>query len=210
MTYVKICGVTRPEEAEHAAACGADAIGLIFAPRSPRRVRTEVAAEIGAAAGDHTVRVGVFQDQMEEEIRKTLAAVRLDYLQFHGGETPEFCRRFTTRFYKAFRFGPELDAGSVAAFGETCFLVDGLYAAGSPATGCSPDQLDRIRLICGWGDAVLAGGLAPGNVAALVRAVRPYGVDVSSGVESSPGRKDPDRVKRFLETVREAEVRPGS
>lgn len=208
MTYVKICGITRPADAVLAAGYGADAVGLVFAADSRRRVDPAGAAGIAGAIGARAACVGVFRNPAAEEVARILDAVRLDFLQFHGEEPPEFCRRFGVKWYKAFPYEAGLRGERIAAYGEPCFLIDGVIpAAGVPDPGGTGSSAwEHLRRLAGSGRAILAGGLNPDNVGPVVRALRPYGVDVSRGVERSPGVKDPDLVAAFLRRVREAEA----
>ena len=201
MTFVKICGITCPDDARHAADCGADAIGLVFAAGSPRRVDPAAAAAITTAVHGRTACVGVFRDHPADEVDAIRQQVQLDYLQFHGDESPEFCRQFAAgTWYKAFWWRDDLDPGAVAAYGESCFLLDG--ALGDRPV---PDRWPALRDWARRGRLVVAGGLDPDNVGAVVREVAPYGVDVSRGVELRPGVKDAGRVERFVRRVRQAE-----
>lgn len=193
---VKVCGVTRVADALHAARAGAEAIGLNFWPGSPRRVTVPVAAEIAAALPAGVRRVGVFVDAGREEIAAIARQVGLDTLQFHGGETPEDCAGWQYAVIKALRVrGPETLAAA-AAFAVDFILADA-WVAGQPGGTGHRVPLDwlagvpRQRLI-------LAGGLTADTVAEVVRAVRPAGVDVASGVESAPGIKDAEKVERFI------------
>jgi phosphoribosylanthranilate isomerase len=210
---IKVCGLTRPDEALSCARLGADWIGLNFHPGSPRRVDPDVAAEIVATLPKETEAVGLFVDRPPHEVAGLADRLRLRVVQLHGQEPPEDLLNLThLTIVRAFRLG---DAGSVAtmvdylrrceALGRSpdAVLVDA-YVAGQPGgTGqaIATDLLDRLpplpRLI-------LAGGLTPENVAGRLARVRPWMVDVASGVESSPGRKDPERVAAFIRAARGA------
>jgi phosphoribosylanthranilate isomerase len=209
--FVKICGITSPEDGVAAVEAGADAIGLVFWPESPRAVTPEGARAIGEALPPFVVRVGVFVDATRDEMTRVADAAGLDMLQLHGDEPPEAFAGLPRRALKAVRvgdgFAPEdalCYAGKAAGV-----LVDTRLPGGTPLPGGTGVPFDWT-LVKGLAEQVrflvLAGGLAPSNVAAAIRAVRPHGVDVSSGVESAPGRKDPKRVKAFLDAVRTTET----
>lgn len=198
---VKICGVTRPEDAALADAAGADAIGMIFAARSKRRLEPVQAAEIAAAVGPFTARVGVFVDAPLERVREIAAALRLDAVQLHGNEQPAYAAalRPAVQVIKAWSFAPGLRRAVMARYPADAVLLDGLR----PGSGEAFDW-EAARELRGFPRLVLAGGLTPETVAAGVRALAPYGVDVASGVESAPGIKDPERLRAFVAAVRGA------
>jgi phosphoribosylanthranilate isomerase len=202
MTKVKICGVTTVVDARMAAAAGADAIGINFSPRSLRRVTVDVAAAIAAALPSYVCRVGVFVDAPRDEVAATAAQVGLDALQFHGDESIALCAGWDRKTIKAVRVRDGGALALAAAYAVDFILADA-YVEGSPGgtgqrvplewlTAVPPDRL------------ILAGGLTADNVAAAIRAVRPAMVDVASGVESAPGRKDPEKVERFIANARVA------
>lgn len=200
MIRVKICGVTRVADAVHAARAGADAIGLNFAAASPRRVTLAQAAEIAAALPRGVCRVGIFVDADRETVAAALAQVPLDAVQFHGDEPPELCAGWGVPTIKAVRVrGPETLAAA-SGYAVDYLLADAWVAGQAGGTG------QRVPL--GWLTGVarerliLAGGLTPDSVADAVRAVRPAGVDVASGVEAAPGIKDPEKVERFIANAR--------
>jgi len=196
MVKVKICGVTNVEDARVAAAAGAWAIGLNFFPRSVRCVSQETAEAIVAALPREVWRVGVFVDAPAESVRETAERLHLDALQFHGDESAEYCRGWRQRVIKAVRLRDRDALARVAAYPVDFILVDAYVEGLVGGTGRTVrwnwlSGVDRDRL-------VLAGGLTPENVAEAVRVVRPMAVDVASGVERSPGEKDPERVRRFI------------
>ncbi len=207
---IKICGITRLEDAEAAVAAGVDALGFMFYPGSPRRVSEDVAATIGRSLPPLVLRVGVFVEAPEDVIRATAARCGLQALQFHGTEPPEFCRRFELPVIKAFRIrGPE-SLAALRAYDTAAWLLDS-YVAGQPGGTGTIFNWDLAVEAVRWGRPVfLAGGLTPDNVAEAVRRVRPYAVDVSSGVESAPGRKDPHRLRALVAAVRAADPGAGS
>lgn len=192
---VKICGITNAPDARHALDAGAAAIGLNFVRSSPRYVTPDTAAAIVAAVPSLCC-VGVFVNEDPESVRAVAAAVGLHCLQFHGDEDPAYCEGWSLPIVKAIRVRGRATIDEARAYDVDYILADtyapGVYGgSGRSFSWDLLEPLDRERLI-------LAGGLNPENVAAAVRAVRPYGVDVASGVESEPGRKDPKKVERFI------------
>ncbi|MEM7351899.1 MAG: phosphoribosylanthranilate isomerase [Acidobacteriota bacterium] len=204
---VKICGVTSPEEAILAVDLGADLIGLNFYPPSPRYVEAEPAAEIAAAVRGRARRVGVFVNPSANEVERLVAEVGLDLLQFHGDESPEQIRPFADRAIKAFRVRSRVDAESLAGFeGVWGMLIDSRHPQLYGGTGESwrfetlPDLTGPARR------TFIAGGLGPSNVARAIRAARPYGIDLCSGVEAEPGKKDPELLRRLFEEIQHGET----
>ena len=208
--FVKVCGITSSEDGLLAAEAGADAIGLVFWPGSPRAVTLEAARRIGEAVPPFVVRVGVFVDASRDEMARAADAAGLDLLQLHGSEPPEACLGLPRRALKAVRVGEGFAPADALRYeGRAAgILLDS--GAGAPGgTGRAFDWAlargvrERARFL------VLAGGLGPDNVRAAIEAVRPDGVDASSRLESAPGRKDPAKVKAFLEVVRAAQADAG-
>lgn len=203
MTRVKICGLTSVDDAVMCVAAGADALGLNFWSGSVRRCDEQVAREISAHLGDQVLLVGVFVDASLEEITRIKQEVGLGCVQLHGDEPPALLAQLLPHAYKALRVrGPQV-ADEVARYPGEHVLLDA-YVKGMPGgTGATFDwalaaQIARARKL------TLAGGLVPDNVADAVRAVRPYCVDTASGVESAPGVKDAELVRRFVENARGA------
>ena len=208
---VKICGITRPDDGRHAARAGADAIGLVFYPPSPRYVSPRQAADIVAALPPFVTTVGLFVDAPPEQIAALLEQVPLDMLQFHGDESPEYCAAFQRPWIKALRMrdgvDPRAEAERYGAAGARGLLVDS-YVPGVP--GGTGERFDWDRLPANPSlPLVLAGGLDPANVAEAVRRVRPWAVDVSGGVEvigvdgrRQGGIKDPAAVSAFVRAAR--------
>ncbi|HBP75008.1 MAG TPA: phosphoribosylanthranilate isomerase [Alcanivorax sp.] len=208
---VKICGITRPDDGRHAARAGADAIGLVFYPPSPRYVSPRRAADIVAALPPFVTTVGLFVDAPPEQIAALLEQVPLDMLQFHGDESPEYCAAFQRPWIKALRMrdrvDPQAEADRYGAAGARGLLVDS-YVPGVP--GGTGERFDWDRLPADPSlPLVLAGGLDPANVAEAVRRVRPWAVDVSGGVEvlgvdgrRQGGIKDPGAVSAFIRAAR--------
>lgn len=203
---IKICGITRREDALTAAELGADAIGLVFYANSPRAVRTAEARRIAAALPPFIARVGLFVDPEPAEVETVLAEVPLDLLQFHGEESNAGCARYSRPFIKAARMRPGIDlAEFISRYPDACgILVDSYTEDARGGTGRTFDWslLPRQRAK----PLILAGGLTPKNVAAAVRVVAPYAVDVSGGVEAEKGRKDAAKMAAFIQEVRHAET----
>lgn len=201
-TRVKICGITRPEDGQQAALLGADAIGLVFYAPSPRAVNVARAAEVAASLPPFVTRVGLFVNATPAEVEAALAGVQLDLLQFHGDETEADCRRYGHPYLKAITMRPGLDvAAALAAYpGASGILLDAYHPAVAGGSGESFDwgRVPSERPV----PIVLAGGLTPANVAEAVRTVRPYAVDVSSGVEAAKGIKDAGKIAEFIRGVR--------
>jgi phosphoribosylanthranilate isomerase len=206
MTRVKICGITRVEDALAAAREGAHAIGLVFYERSPRHVGIAQAAQLAAALPPFVTTVGLFVDAEPSFVREVLAAVPLDLLQFHGDESPEYCAQFDHPYLKAIRVKSGVDLLQCAArFSTAKALLLDAYVAGVPGgTGATFDwELIPGNLPL---PVILSGGLDPENVAAAVERVRPYAVDVSSGVEAAKGIKDAAKVAAFINEVKRIDV----
>jgi phosphoribosylanthranilate isomerase len=205
-TAVKICGVTRVEDGLAAAHAGAHAVGLVFHADSPRCVDVERAREVAERLPPFVTVVGLFVDPQPDDVRHVLREVPLHLLQFHGDEAPEFCGGFGLPYIKACRVAAGTDLLQYAAFHRFAkgLLLDAFVADAHGGTGRSFD----------WGliprdlplPVVLAGGLTPANVAEAVRAVRPWAVDVSSGVEREKGIKDAAKIAAFMRGVRDADV----
>lgn len=205
-TAVKICGVTRREDALEAAACGAHAVGFVFVRASPRFIEPARAAQIVRELPPFVTPVGLFVNAGEAEIREAIARSGVRLLQFHGEETPDECARFGLPWMKALRVRPGLDLLQYARdFGSARALLLDAYQEGvHGGTGAVFDwSLIPPALPL---PVVLSGGLHPGNVAEAIRRVNPYAVDVSSGVEAAKGIKDPARIAAFMQGVRNADV----
>jgi len=212
MIRVKICGITSPEDARAAVAAGADAIGLIFYEKSPRAVTPEQAANIRAVLPPFVSAVGVFVNESPYRIGEIQRQVGLHYAQFSGEETPEDVALLGRSALKAIRPTAERDLEQIGRFPTAgALLLDTPQAGVYGGTGRTGDwSLSRKAAQearrAGM-EVLLAGGLTPENVAEAVRAVRPYGVDVSSGVEKAPGRKDHGKVASFVKAAIEAGLR---
>ena len=199
---VKICGITRVEDALAAAAAGADAIGLVFYAKSPRAVDIEQAREILAALPPFVTTVGLFVDAERSELERILASVPLDLLQFHGDESVQQCEAFGRPYIKALRVKAGDDiAAQVARYPSAQGILLDAYVEGVPGgTGEAFDWSLIPQMLSK--PLILAGGLRPDNVAEAVSRVRPYAVDVSGGVEASKGIKDAVKVETFVRRVR--------
>jgi phosphoribosylanthranilate isomerase len=198
VTKVKICGITSLPDALAAVEAGADALGFMFFPLSPRYVSYEQAAAIIRALPPFVAKVGVFVNPTADEVRHAIAGCGFDTLQFHGDETPDFCRQFGLKVLKAFRMRDEESLTALPAFAEEAWLLDS-HIAGQPGGTGRRFNWDLAVAATKLGrPVILAGGLTPENAAEAVRLVRPYALDVSSGVESTPGRKDAGKVHAFI------------
>ena len=204
-TRIKICGITRAEDARAAAECGADAIGLVFYPPSPRYLSTERAAELRDALPPFVQTVALFVNPDAAQVAQVLQRVRPALLQFHGGETPEFCGQFGVPFVKACRMRPGDDALEyLRPFSRAAAW---LFDSHVPEYGGVGEGFDlSLMPVVKEKPVILSGGLSRANVAEAIRRVRPWGVDVSSGVESAKGVKDAAKIAAFIAEVRNADV----
>ncbi len=201
-TLVKICGITNIADGLAAAEAGADMIGLMLYEQSPRYISVEKAVEIARALPPHVVKVGVFANPTEELVMRAISEVGVTLLQFHGDETPAFCRQFAAMTMKAFRIRDESSLEALPNYATDAYLLDAYSKSGLGGTG-EKFNWDLAVEAQKFGKPIfLAGGLTPENVAEAVRQVRPFGVDVSSGVESAPGQKDHAKVKAFIQAVK--------
>jgi phosphoribosylanthranilate isomerase len=205
-TRVKICGITRPEDALHAAAEGVDAIGLVFYDKSPRCITPEQAIEVCKTLPAFVTVVALFKDAEADTVQQVLAQVPVDLLQFHGSESAEFCRQFGRPYIKAIGMdGGEqnqdnLSRQAVAYFDARGLLLDSHAPGAAGGTGEVFDWNTIPRDLPQ--PVILAGGLDADNVADAIREVKPYAVDVSSGVESEAGIKDAGRISAFMNMIR--------
>lgn len=200
---VKICGITNPEDALHAVACGADALGFVFFAGSPRFVDRQSARQIIAELPPFVSTVGLFVNETPARIQESIEFCGLSTVQLHGDEGPDQCCYPPCKVIKALRLRAEMDERFFASFPVSALLLDAYV----------PDKFGGTGHRCDWEKAadvasahrvVLAGGLSPDNVAEAVRQVHPYGVDVSSGVEKKPGKKDPEKVASFIRLAKES------
>lgn len=198
---IKVCGMTRGEDIEAAARLGVDAVGLVFYPKSPRYVSIAHAQNLVARLPAFVTVTGLFLDPTRDDVLSILDVVRVDLLQFHGSETPEFCRSFSRRYIKAVPMGSQVDIADYALrYADAAALLLDSHAAGQKGGTGITFEWSRVPRFDGP-PLILAGGLKPGNVAAAISSVHPYGVDVSSGVESAPGIKDTRRMAEFIAEV---------
>ena len=208
-TRIKICGITRAQDARSAAQAGADAIGLVFYPPSPRYLPVERAVEIRDALEPFVQTVALFVNPDAAQVAQVIGRVRPGMLQFHGEETPEFCAQFGTPFVKAYRVRSGDSAGEHALEYLRPFsrAAAWLFDSHVPEYGGVGETFDWSLLPATQErPVILSGGLSRENVAGAVRRVRPWGVDVSSGVESAKGIKDAAKIAAFIAEVRNADV----
>jgi len=207
MTWIKICGITNIEDALNAASQGADALGFIFAP-SPRKVNRTTVRGIVQSLPASLLKVGVFLNQTLSEVREIADYCHLDGLQFHGEESPEYCRKFSQRVIKTIRIKGVESLKDMVRFRNVWILLDTYDPLKGGGTGvqfpwevASKAKEER--------DFILSGGLNPSNVGEAIKKIRPMGVDVCSGVEMTPGNKDLSRMVEFIKEVRKADEHTG-
>lgn len=215
-TRIKICGLTRPEDVAAVAAAGADAIGFVFYPKSPRYVTPGRAAELIEGMPPFITATGLFVNAAPEEVAETVRVSRVTLLQFHGDETVEQCaaaaHAANTRYVRAFRVKPDTTPDELLEYDRICRASSPLYSGLLFDTWV--DAYGGAGKVFDWSlipkdlapRAVLSGGLSVHNATGAVVQVRPYAVDISSGVEASKGIKDPDRIAAFVRAVREADA----
>jgi len=199
---VKICGITNTADAEAAIAAGADALGFVFCDRSPRCVTVETASRICATVPPYILRVGVFVDAEEDLVIGALSECGLSLLQFHGNESPGYCLQFGVMSMKAFRVRDASSLASLGSYATDAWLLDAFSPGKAGGTGETFNWDLAIEAGKLGRPIFLAGGLTPENVGEAVNRVQPFGVDVSSGVESRPGTKDHAKVKAFIEAAK--------
>lgn len=200
-TRIKICGITRPEDAQAAIEAGTDAIGLVFYAPSPRAVDIAQAQKIAAVVPPFVTITALFVDPSAEEVQKVLDSVRIDLIQFHGDEEEHFCEQFNTSYIKAIRVRQTQDvvANSLRFPSALAFLLDSFKAGVPGGTGETFDwsliPKESSKPI------ILAGGLTVDNIALAIQQVQPFAVDVSGGVEAAKGIKDPSKIQAFINEV---------
>jgi len=211
LTEIKICGITNVEDALHAAACGADALGFIFYAGSSRCVTPEAAARIISALPDSVARVGVFVNESPERVLAVRQTCGLNRIQLHGEETPEYCRRFPKDvLIKALSGHPDDIAFPLQDYPVGAFLLDAADGERRGGTGKETDW-DLAARIAHRHPLILAGGLKETNIEKALTRVAPHAVDINSGVEASPGGKDHEKVRRIIDIVRRYDaVRPAA
>lgn len=202
--FIKICGITNSNDAEIAISSGATALGFIFCPKSPRYIFPEKAARIIEQLPRKIDKVGVFVDETVEDVNVIAAGVGLTHVQLHGDEDPAYCNEMQARLIKAFRIKDNSDIEKIRGFTALFFLLDAFSKTAYGGTGKTFDwslAVDAAKL---GTPIILSGGLDPENVSEAIKKVRPFGVDVSSGVETRPGRKNREKVKLFIERAVES------
>lgn len=209
-TRIKICGITEMTDAKAAVEAGVDALGFIFAEKSPRRIDPQKAREIIAALPPFVDAVGVFVNEYVDVVEEIVQYCRLTMVQLHGGETPEYCDKISCRVMKSFSISAERVAEGAVDFKPyvgvvEAFLLDTWHSKVDGGTGETFDW-DLVAQLQPPGPIVLAGGLNPDNVADSIRMVRPFAVDLNSGLESEPGRKDHEAIARAVTAVRGADA----
>jgi len=199
---VKVCGITNLEDALAAVRWGADALGFVFAP-SPRQVTPQQVAKIVAELPPFVCKVGVFADSELREVKETMRACGLNLAQLHGSESPDFCQALFPRVIKSLRVKDESVLDLLPRYKVSAYLLDSYDVALKGGTGQSFDW-GIAKKAAQLGLVILSGGLTPANVRQAINQVQPYAVDVSSGVESKPGKKDHDKLRAFLEAAKKA------
>ncbi len=204
MVKVKICGITNLEDALYAAECGADALGFIFYPKSPRFIEKTKAKEIISKLPPFITTVGVFVNESMENIVNTIHECNINIVQLHGDETPDYCSKVPMKAIKAIRVKDEDSLKQIAEYKTSTFLLDTYSENSYGGTGKIFNWNLAIKAK-GYGRIILSGGLTPDNVNEAIERVKPYGVDVSSGVEEREGKKDKIKVREFIKRVRSLE-----
>ena len=203
LTRIKICGTTNLDDALMAVDAGADALGFIFVPNTPRYLHPDEAAKIIEELPPFITTVGLFVNAKHSEIDTIANGCALDAVQLHGEEPPELCQTLNRRVVKAFRVKDESTLSHLHDYRVSAYLLDTYVKGAMGGTGRVFDWNLAVKAKK-YGRIILAGGLNPENIASAILQVRPYGVDVSSGVEMSPGCKDPAKIKAFISAVRAA------
>lgn len=197
MIYIKICGITEVDDAVKIAELGINALGFIFYPKSERYISPDKAKEIIDCLPPFINTVGVFVNEKRESVIDVLNRCPIDILQFHGDETPEYCRQFDRRIIKAFRVNKDFSFDGFLKFPASAFLLDSLVTGEYGGTGVVFDWDVAVKAKK-YGKIILSGGLNPENLSSAIAKVNPYGVDISSGVEIKPGKKDISKVKEIV------------
>jgi phosphoribosylanthranilate isomerase len=201
---VKICGITNVADGLAAAEAGADALGFVFYEQSPRRISVEAAATLIRELPLFVMKVGVFVNASEDLVLRAIRECGLNLLQFHGDESPDYCLQFSLMSMKAFRVRDSASLRALLNYPTDAWLLDA-YSPAKPGGTGETFNWDLALEAQGWGRPIfLAGGLTPDNIAEAIRRGRPYAVDVSSGVEAAPGRKDHARLKAFIQAAKAA------
>ncbi len=207
MVRVKICGITSMEDARLAVEAGADALGFIFVEGTPRLITPDAAARIIAGLPPFVTPVGVFWDHTPGHVKAVAAECRLGALQFHGGEPPEALLGFDLPTIKTIKVSDSESLQVMERYAVSAFLLDS-PARWSEGDARPPIPWELVRRAAARRPIILSAGLTPDNVGAAIRLARPFAVDVNSGVEVQPGRKDPEKVRRFIAAAKAADVEP--
>ena len=205
MVKVKICGITNLEDVQAAAEAGADALGFVFYPDSPRFIDPGKARAIIAKLPVFITSVGVFVDESEDLIRRIIREGGIQILQFHGSESPVLCTRFREKVIKAIRITDEESISEMQMYDVDTFLLDTYLDCAKGGTG-KTFNWKYAEMAKKNGRIILSGGLNPSNIGNAVRKLKPYGVDVSSGVEISPGKKDHVKIREFVREAKKYDV----
>jgi len=203
-TRIKFCGITRATDARAAVALGVDALGFVLVPASPRYLAAEQAAAIRASLPPFVAAVALFKDADPAFVQEAIDRLRPDLMQFHGDETPEFCASFGLPYLKAVAMGEKQSLrGQARRYRDAVGLLLDAHVSGG--MGGRGETFDWTQVTPVKAPLLLAGGLTPLNVAKALRQLQPYGVDVSSGIETKPGIKNADKMRAFVEAVRRAD-----
>lgn len=206
MTKIKICGITNKEDAVRACGLGVDMLGFVFYRKSKRCVEPKTVRDIVNELPPYIGKVGVFVDEQPEKVLEIAEDSDIDILQFHGSEPPDYCSKFKDDYkvIKAFRLKDKLDLKNINDYDVDFYLLDTYspVSAGGTGKGFNWKILEDYEFLK---PTIISGGLDPQNVSKLIRDFSPYGVDVSTGVESSPGKKDLELMKKFVENVRKVD-----
>jgi phosphoribosylanthranilate isomerase len=204
MMFIKICGITNYSDAKLAISCGATALGFIFYPQSPRYIKPQKANLIIQKLPRKIHKIGVFVDAPAEDVNVTAAGIGLTHVQLHGNENPAYCGEMQASVIKAFRIKDNTDIEKMRGFTAPLFLLDAFSKNAYGGTGKTFDWSLALEAAKLGTPIILSGGLDPENVSEAIKKVHPFGVDVSSGVEIKPGRKNPEKVKLFIERAIES------
>jgi phosphoribosylanthranilate isomerase len=205
MMEIKICGMTNLNDAMNAAGCGADALGFIFYRKTPRYVTPEVAKDIIGKLPSHICKVGVFVNHETKEIKEIVEFCGLDLIQLHGNESPQYCMQFArSKLIKALSPRLESDLEKIADYPVRAILIDASHPALYGGTGKKSDWGLAVK-VKNTHALILSGGLNLDNIRQAIETVSPDAVDINSGVELSPGKKDPKKVRKIIEAVRQTD-----
>ncbi len=205
LSVIKVCGITAVGDAHFAAEHGATALGFVFFDGSPRCVQMETVTTISASIPKEVLRVGVFANESVDRVRRTVEVARLDVVQLHGDEMPEYCAALgDLHIWKAFQVHESFNPDIVGSYDCEAYLLDGASPAGSFGGSGQTFSWPIARAVKSQGRIIVSGGLDGNNVTSAICEVQPWGVDASSKLESSPGMKDPKKVLSYLEAAKVA------